>query len=112
MDDHATDITLTIMIRIYLDICKAFHMIKHLDDYQFLSAALRSDLSELPPCPHCGAPSSSYSHNGSHERHLVSYVDGCICDRMVSLPFPARYPDSILSPPHRVTLYPGGDLYE
>ena len=86
MDDHGTDITLTIMIRLYLDICKAFQQIKHLDDYQVLSSLPTPDLSELPPCPHCGAPSSFYSHNGSHERHLVCYIDGCVRDRMVSLP--------------------------
>lgn len=86
MVDHETDITLIIMIRLYLDICKAFHKIKHLDDYEIISSMFRPDLSEVPPCPCCGAPSSSFSHNGSHERHLLCFVDGCACDRMVSIP--------------------------
>ena len=86
MDDHGTDLTLTIMIRLYLDICKAFQQTKHLDDYQILSSMLKPGPSELPFCPHCSAPSSSYSHNGSHKRHLVSYIDGRVCDRMVSIP--------------------------
>lgn len=42
------------------------------------------DLTDLPPCPSCGA--SSYSRNGSYERHLVCCTDGPVCNHRVSIP--------------------------
>lgn len=89
------DTTLTIMIRLFISICKAFHIIKALspykdrqmNDYEALSSMMASlDPAGLPPCPHCGAPAASYSRNGSYERHLVCCTDGSVCDRRVSIP--------------------------
>lgn len=81
------------MIRLFISICKAFHIIKTLspykdrqmDDYEVLPSMTASlDLTALPPCPSCGA--SSYSRNGSYERHLVCCTDGSVCDHRVSIP--------------------------
>lgn len=73
------------MIRISLDICKAFHKIKHLDDHTVYSMIESSCFSMVSSCPSCHAPSAHCSHNGSYQRHLVCYSNGCVCDRLISV---------------------------
>ena len=73
------------MIRLYLNICKAFHKIKHLNDYDIYSFMQDSCLSEAPACPSCGAPQSKYQRNGSYKRHFVCYEDGAVCSRTITV---------------------------
>lgn len=73
------------MIRLYLNICKAFHKIKHLDDYDIYSFMKNSCFSQAPACPSCGAPQSKYHRNGSYKRHFVCYEDGNVCSRTITI---------------------------
>ena len=73
------------MIRLYLNICKAFHKINHLNDYDIYSFMQNSCLSEVPSCPSCGAPQSKYQRNGSYRRHFVCYENGAVCSRTITI---------------------------
>ena len=75
----------TIMIRLYLNICKAFHKIKHMNDYDIHSFMEDSCFSEAPACPSCSAPQSKYQRNGSYRRHFVCYEDGSVCSHTITI---------------------------
>ena len=73
------------MIRLFLNICKAFHKIKHMNDYDIYSFMENSCLSQVPDCPSCGAPQSKCQRNGSYQRHFVCYEDGAVCSRTIKI---------------------------
>lgn len=73
------------MIRLFLNICKAFQKIKHINDYDIYSFMEKSCLSMAPGCPSCGAPQSKYWRNGSYQRHFVCYEDGSVCNRAITI---------------------------
>ena len=75
------------MIRLFLNVCKTFQKIKHLnfndyDIYLFLSADSSAD-SFL--CRSCKAPSEMFVHNGSYKRHLVFIDNGCVKDKFIEI---------------------------
>ena len=76
------------MIRLFLHICKSFHEIKHLDDFEIyirLSQEEPSLFSDAPSCPSCGAPRHRYCRNGSYPRQFVCYANGFPCDHLISI---------------------------
>lgn len=76
------------MIRLFLHLCKAFHEIKHLDDFEIyirLSQEEPSLFSDVPSCTSCGAPRHRYCRNGSYPRQFVCYVNGFPCDHLISI---------------------------
>lgn len=73
------------MIRLFLNICKAFEKIKHLNDYEIYSFMEKSCFSEAGRCPSCGAPRSKYRRNGSYWRHFVCYEGGGVCSHSVTV---------------------------
>ena len=76
------------MIRLFLHICKAFHKIKNLDDFEIyirLTQEEPSLFSDVPSCPSCGAPQAKYCRNGSYPRQFVCYVNDSLCDNRISV---------------------------
>lgn len=74
-----------IMIRLFLNICKVFQKIKHMNEYDVHSFMENLCFSEAPACPSCGAPRSKYRHNGSYQRHFVCYADGAVCSHTITI---------------------------
>lgn len=74
-----------IMIRLFLNICKVFQKIKHMDEYDVHSFMENLCFSEAPACPSCGAPRSKYRRNGSYHRHFVCYADGAVCSHTITI---------------------------
>ena len=75
----------SIMIRLFLHICKAFQKIKHMNEHDIYSFMENSCIPQAPACPSCGAPQSKYQRNGSYQRHFVCYEDGAVCDRTITI---------------------------
>ena len=73
------------MIRLYLNICKAFHKIKHFNDYDIYSFMEGSCFSEAPACPSCNAPQSKYQRNGSYRRHFVCCEHDAVCSHTITV---------------------------
>lgn len=76
------------MIRLFLYLCKAFHKLKHFDDFQIyvrLTEDGPSFLSDAPACPSCGASKDRYCLNGSYLRQFVCYTNGSPCDHQISV---------------------------
>lgn len=74
-----------IMIRLFLNICKVFQKIKHMNEYDIYSFMENLCFSEAPACPSCGAPRSKYRRNGSYQRHFVCYADGAVCSHTITI---------------------------
>lgn len=74
-----------IMIRLFLNICKAFQKIKHMNDYDIYSFMEDLCFSEAPACPSCSAPRSKYRRNGSYQRHFVCYENGAVYNRTITI---------------------------
>ena len=75
----------TIMIRLFLNICKTFREIKHLNinDYElFLLLSANSDLDSFS-CPSCHAPVERFVRNGCYQRHLVFIHQNTIHDKLI-----------------------------
>lgn len=73
------------MIRLFLNICKSFHKIKHLDDHCIYSYMEKLCFDEAPGCPSCNAPHSKCFQNGSYSRHFVCYGDDSVCDHIITI---------------------------
>ena len=75
------------MIRLFLNICKTFHEIKHLNLNDFdLYQSLASDSSSNGfSCASCVAPKESLVHNGRYRRHLVFIDHDCVKDSLVEV---------------------------
>lgn len=74
------------MIRLFLNICKGFQKIKHLDESDIYVRLINEALQMAPSCPVCGAPSSGWLRNGSYSRHLVCYHEDSVDDQIVRVP--------------------------
>lgn len=75
------------MIRLFLNVCKTFHKIKHLDlnDHD-LYMLLSSDSEDAAfACPSCSAPEERSVHNGSYRRHLVFMDQDHVQDKLVEV---------------------------
>lgn len=75
------------MIRLYLNICKIFHEIKHInfndyDTFLVLSANLSADSFS---CPSCKAPHKLLTHNGGYKRHLVFIDNEYVLDKLLDI---------------------------
>ena len=75
------------MIRLFLNVCKTFQKIRHLnfndyDLYLYISAGSKAD-SFL--CPSCKAPDEMLIHNGIYNRHLVFIDNGRVQDRFIEI---------------------------
>lgn len=75
------------MIRLFLNVCKTFQKIKHLDfnDYDLylhLSSVFSADSFS---CPSCRAPKELFVCNGTYERHLVFIDNGHVQDRIIRI---------------------------
>ena len=75
------------MIRLFLNVCKTFQKIKHLnfndyDLYLYLSAHSGTDSFS---CPSCKAPEQVFTHNGSYKRHLVFINNNQIQDILIDI---------------------------
>lgn len=73
------------MIRLFLNICKVFQKIKHMNEYDIYSFMENLCFSEAPGCPSCGAPRSKYRRNGSYPRHFVCYEHGSVCSHTITI---------------------------
>ena len=60
------------MIRHYLDLCKAFCKIKHLDEYQVLNHLAKDREWDTDVCPFCGAK-QGFHRDGKYVRDLICY---------------------------------------
>ena len=77
-----------IMLRLFLHICKAFHEIKHLDDFVIYTRLTQVDsslFSDTPGCPSCGSSRDRYCRNGSYSRQLICYSNGSLNDHLISV---------------------------
>ena len=77
----------TIMIRLFLNICKTFRKIKHLNmnDYElYLFLSSNPDLDSFS-CPSCHAPVEYFVRNGSYQRHLVFLHQNTIHDKLIEI---------------------------
>lgn len=75
------------MIRLFLNICKTFREIKHLNinDYQlYLLLSSNSDLDSFS-CPVCHAPVERFVHNGCYQRHLVFFHQNAVHDKLIEI---------------------------
>lgn len=75
------------MIRLFLNVCKTFQKMKHLnfndyDLYLCLSAGSKADSFS---CPSCKAPDEMFIHNGSYKRHLVFINNGHVQDNFIEI---------------------------
>lgn len=75
------------MIHLFLNLCKLNKILKSFDfdEYAMCRSLGLSSFDVMPHCPHCNAPASSFSHNGSYYRHLVCFTDDRPVDRFVSV---------------------------
>ena len=75
------------MIRLFLNVCKTFQKMKHLnfndyDLYLCLSAGSQADSFS---CPSCKGPDEMLIHNGNYKRHLVFIDNGCVQDKLITI---------------------------
>lgn len=76
------------MIRLFLNVCRTFHQIKHLNisDYELYRLLSADSSADSFVCPACRAPRGMFVKNGSYRRHLVfSDHDGRLQDRMITV---------------------------
>lgn len=75
------------MIRLFLNICKTFHEIKHLNlnDYDLYQFLLKKSKTDALSCPHCHAPQERFVHNGSYSRHLVFIGQNKVQDKFIEV---------------------------
>lgn len=75
------------MIRLFLNVCKTFQKIKHLnfndyDLYLYLSA---DSVADSFSCPSCKAPDEMFVHNGRYKRHLVFINNNQVQDIFIDI---------------------------
>lgn len=76
---------MTIMIRLFLNICKSFHKIKHLDDHLIYAQMEKLCFDEASGCPSCNAPLPKCCRNGSYSRHFVCYDKHSVCNHVITI---------------------------
>ena len=75
------------MIRLFLNVCKTFQKIKHLNfnDYAlYLYLSADSKVNSFS-CPSCKAPDEVFTHNGSYKRHLVFLNNNQVQDIFIDI---------------------------
>ena len=76
------------MIRLFLNVCKTFHEIKHLNisDYELYRLLSADSSTDSFACPSCRAPHAMFVKNGCYRRHLV-FLDhnNRVQDRMITI---------------------------
>lgn len=75
------------MIRLFLNICKTFHHIKHLNinDYELYLLLSANSKADSFPCPSCHAPTDKFVHNGCYNRHLVFIEQNIVQDKLIEV---------------------------
>lgn len=75
------------MIRLFLNICKTFHEIKHLNlnDYELYLFLSTNSKADTLACPLCHAPKERFVHNGSYSRHLVFIDQNKVQDKFIEV---------------------------
>lgn len=75
------------MIRLFLNVCKTFHKIKHLklNDYELFLHLSAGSLADFFPCPSCKTPDEMFVHNGSYRRHLVFLDEDHVQDKLIDI---------------------------
>lgn len=74
------------MIRLFLNVCKTFQKIRHLNfnDYELYLYLSADSVADSFSCPSCKTPDEMLIHNGSYKRHLVflnnNRVQDCFID--------------------------------
>jgi len=75
------------MIRLFLALCKCFHLTKNNDDYEIYRSYMDSALSDMIPCPFssCGQK-GNYHEDGSYQRLLVCYTNARVERYEITIP--------------------------
>lgn len=75
------------MIRLFLNVCKTFQKIKHLNfnDYDIYLCLSADSMADSFLCQSCKAPSEMLVHNGSYKRHLVFIDNDCVKDKFIEI---------------------------
>lgn len=75
------------MIRLFLNVCKTFQKIKHMDfsDYDIYLYLSAGSTSDALLCPCCKAPNEMLTSNGYYKRHLVFIDNGHVQDKFVEI---------------------------
>lgn len=75
------------MIRLFLNVCKTFHKMKHLNfnDYDLYLHLSAESTADSFTCPSCKAPDEMFVHNGSYRRHLVFMDKDHVQDRLIEI---------------------------
>ena len=75
------------MIRLFLNVCKTFQKIKHLNfnDYDIYLSLSADSIADSFLCQSCKAPSEMLVHNGSYKRHLVFLDNSRVEDKFIEI---------------------------
>jgi len=75
------------MIRLFLNVCKTFQKIKHLNfnDYDIYLSLQADSMADSFLCQSCKAPSEMLVHNGSYKRHLVFLDNSRVEDKFIEI---------------------------
>jgi len=74
-----------LMIRLFLNLCKCFKIIKKNDDYEICRSYIENVRIDSVACPSCGAK-GCYRKDGEYTRQLVCFVDGKVERHEVTMP--------------------------
>ncbi len=72
------------MIRLFLNLCKCFQKIKHINDYQLYLSYTDNANIDIIPCPFCRAQ-GNYRGCGSYTRTLICYSAGHVERREITV---------------------------
>jgi hypothetical protein len=75
------------MIRLFLNLCKCFHLTKSSDDYQVYISYTDNALTDTISCPSpsCGQEGNYYGC-GSYSRLLICYTNACVERHEITIP--------------------------
>ena len=75
------------MIRLFLNVCKTFREMKHinLNEYELYRLLSTGSSAVDFSCSACRAPKDMTVHNGSYCRHLVYLDKDCVRDRLIEV---------------------------
>lgn len=75
------------MIRLFLNVCKTFQKMKHLNfnDYDLYLCLTADSKADSFSCPSCKAPDEMLIHNGNYKRHLVFIDNDQVQDKFIEI---------------------------